>query len=84
MKQRPQRHRARQVAGTETPLRAEGLSGRDFILLGSRGNNIWGHFWLSRWGEGATVRMDLDSTMLSEISQSRKDECHVISLICGI
>ena len=32
----------------------------------------------------ATARMDLESVMLSEISQSEKDKYHVISLICGI
>ena len=28
--------------------------------------------------------MDLESIMLSEISQSKKDKYHMISLICGI
>ena len=28
--------------------------------------------------------MDLKNIMLSEISQSEKDKCHRISLICGI
>ena len=32
----------------------------------------------------ATVCMDLDTVMLSEISQSEKDKYHVISLIYGI
>ena len=32
----------------------------------------------------ATVRMDLEYIMLSEISQSEKGKYHVISLICGI
>ena len=32
----------------------------------------------------ATVWMDLENIMLSEISQSEKDKYHVISLICGI
>ena len=32
----------------------------------------------------ATVWMDLESIMLSEISQSEKDKYHVISLACGI
>ena len=31
-----------------------------------------------------TVWMDLESIMLSEISQSEKDKYHVISRICGI
>ena len=31
-----------------------------------------------------TVWMDLESIMLSEISQSEKDKYHMISLICGI
>ena len=31
----------------------------------------------------ATAWMDLENIMLSEISQSEKDEYHVISLICG-
>ena len=31
-----------------------------------------------------TTWMDLDSIMLSEISQSQKDKYHMISLICGI
>ena len=28
--------------------------------------------------------MDLENIMLSEISQTEKDKCHMISLICGI
>ena len=32
----------------------------------------------------ATVLMDLENIMLSEISQSEKDKYHMISLICGI
>ena len=32
----------------------------------------------------ATVWMDLDSMMLSGISQSEKDKHHMISLMCGI
>ena len=32
----------------------------------------------------ATVWMDLENTMLSEISQSEKDKYHMISLQCGI
>ena len=32
----------------------------------------------------AIVWMDLESIMLSEISQSEKDKYHMISLICGI
>ena len=32
----------------------------------------------------ATVWMDLENVMLSEISQSEKDKYHMISLICGI
>ena len=31
-----------------------------------------------------TTWMDLENTMLSEISQSEKAEKHMISLICGI
>ena len=31
-----------------------------------------------------TAWMDLESIMLSEISQSEKDKYHTISLICGI
>ena len=31
-----------------------------------------------------TVWMELESIMLSEISQSEKDKYHLISLICGI
>ena len=31
----------------------------------------------------ATVWMDLENIMLSEISQSEKDKYHMISLICG-
>ena len=31
-----------------------------------------------------TVWVDLESIMLSEISQSEKDKYHTISLICGI
>ena len=32
----------------------------------------------------AKARMELESIMLSEISQSEKDKHHMISLICGI
>ena len=32
----------------------------------------------------ATVWIDLENIMLSEISQSEKDKGHMISLICGI
>ena len=32
----------------------------------------------------ATLCMDLENIMLSEISQSEKDKYHIISLICGI
>ena len=32
----------------------------------------------------ATLWIDLENIMLSEISQSDKDKYHVISLICGI
>ena len=32
----------------------------------------------------ATVCMDLENIMLSEISQSEKDKYHMISLLCGI
>ena len=32
----------------------------------------------------ATAWMDLENIMLSEISQSEKNKCHMISLICGI
>ena len=32
----------------------------------------------------ATTWMDLENIMLSEISQSEKDKCQMISLICGI
>ena len=31
----------------------------------------------------ATTWMELDSTMLSETSQSEKDKYHIISFICG-
>lgn len=31
-----------------------------------------------------TTWMDLESIMISEISQSEKDKYHLISLICGI
>ena len=32
----------------------------------------------------ATIWMDLENIMLSEISQSEKDKYHMISLICEI
>ena len=32
----------------------------------------------------ATEWMDLENSMLSEISQSEKEKYHMISLICGI
>ena len=32
----------------------------------------------------ATVWMDLENTMLTEISQSEKDKYHIISLICVV
>lgn len=31
-----------------------------------------------------TTRRDLEGTMLSEISQTKKDKCHMISFIYGI
>ena len=31
-----------------------------------------------------TAWMDLEDIMLSEISNTEKDKCHTISLICGI
>ena len=32
----------------------------------------------------AVTWMDLEIVILSEVSQSEKDECHMISFICGI
>ena len=32
----------------------------------------------------ATVWMDLENIMLSEVSQSKKNKYHMISVICGI
>ena len=32
----------------------------------------------------ATAWMDLENIILSEIRQSEKDKCHMISLVCGI
>ena len=32
----------------------------------------------------ATTSMELENIMLSKISQSEKDKCHMILLICGI
>ena len=32
----------------------------------------------------ATMWMELECIMLSEVSQSEKDKCHMIPLICGI
>ena len=32
----------------------------------------------------AATWMDLDMIILSEVSQTKKDRCHMISLICGI
>ena len=32
----------------------------------------------------ATMWMELEDVMLSEINQSEKDEYHIVSLICGI
>ena len=32
----------------------------------------------------ATTWMDLEGIMLSEISQTEKDKCHMLSFICGI
>ena len=32
----------------------------------------------------ATLWVDLEGIMLSEISQREKDNCHLISLTCGI
>lgn len=32
----------------------------------------------------ATIYMDLDSSVLSEISPTEKDKCCMMSLICGI
>ena len=32
----------------------------------------------------ATTLMNLEGIMISEISQTEKDKCHMIPLICGI
>ena len=32
----------------------------------------------------AATWMDLEIVILSEVSQTEKDKCHMISLICGI
>ena len=49
--------------------------------------------WLKRWEMRFTgyfsslfraTWMDLDIIMLSEVSQTEKDKCHMISFICGI
>ena len=32
----------------------------------------------------AATWMDLENIILSEVSQTEKDKCHLISLICGI
>lgn len=32
----------------------------------------------------AATRMDLEMTILREVSQTEKDKCHMISLICGL
>ena len=32
----------------------------------------------------AETWMDLEIVILSEVSQTQKDKCHMISLICGI
>ena len=32
----------------------------------------------------ATTWMELEGIMLSEISQAKKDKCHMISLFCGV
>ena len=32
----------------------------------------------------AATWMDLEMIILSEVSQTEKDQCHVMSLICGI
>ena len=32
----------------------------------------------------AATWMDLEMTILSEVSQTEKDKCHMISLTCGI
>ena len=37
----------------------------------------WGYFWVS------IKKIDLQSIMLGEISQSEKDKYHMISLLCG-
>ena len=29
------------------------------------------------------TRMDLETVILSEVDQTQKDKCHMISLICG-
>ena len=46
------------------------------ILLSNKKNNELFPF--------ATTWMDLMIVMLNEISQSEKDKCHMISLMCGI
>ena len=32
----------------------------------------------------AATRMDLEMPILREVSQTEKDKCHMISLICGL
>ena len=32
----------------------------------------------------STAWMDLEAAMLSEVSQTEEDKCHLISLICGL
>ena len=32
----------------------------------------------------AATWMDLETTILSEVSQEEKDKCHMISLMCGM
>ena len=45
---------------------------------------LWNMYKMKEILPFATVWLDLEYIMLSEISQSEKDKCHMILLTCGI
>ena len=45
------------------------------ILFSHEKNEIW---------PLAAIRMGLEISLLTEVSQTKKDKCYMISLICGV
>ena len=47
-------------------------------------NGLWLGHTKNEILPSATTRMDLEGTVLSEVSETEKDRCHIILFICGI